>query len=203
MAIKDLDKMLDRYKSGEIANVDDFEKELNKSLSLDWVPKTTFNELNEKHKLSEKQSKELSDQLSGLKDKAGLADEYKSQIDKLTESQNAEKQNFEKQLADLKNGYALDAALTGAKAKNVRAVKGLLDMSKISFDGDNIKGLDDQLKALKESDAYLFDITDEGDPNPTTPKPFFGNGGGGDTSKGGAGIPTSLEAKMRAAAGLN
>ena len=52
--------------------------------------------------------------------------------------------------------YAIERALTAAKAKNAKAVKALLDMEKVKLDGEQLLGLDDQLKAIKESDPYLF-----------------------------------------------
>lgn len=201
MAIKGLKDLLERFRSGEIADDAAFESELNKALPDTWVPKTTFNELNDKHKLAEKQSKELSDQLATLKDKAGLADEYKTKIDELTAAQKNEKENFDKQLADLRNGYALDDALRGAKARNVKALKGMLDMSKITYDGDKVLGLDDQIKALKESDAYLFEEETPADTNPPQSKPSFGSGlTKGDPNNGNH--FSKLEAQMRHAAGL-
>ena len=45
-----------------------------------------------------------------------------------------------------------------AKAKNVKSVKANLDLDKIKLDGDKLLGFDDQIEALKKSDAYLFDI---------------------------------------------
>ena len=188
MAIKDLDALLKRYTDGEIKDVSAFEAELNKSLAVDWVPKSTFNETNEKLKLAEKQSKDSASQLEELRSRAGLADEYKTKIDELTAS---------------KHGYALDNALTASKAKNIKALKGMLDMSKISFDGDTIKGLDEQIEAIKKSDAYLFDISDDvEEPDPTpAPKPTFGSG----LTKGEPQPSpkfSAFEAKMRQAAGL-
>lgn len=201
MAIKGLKDLLDKFRNGEIADDAAFESELNKALPDTWVPKTTFNELNDKHKLAEKQSKELSDQLATLKDKAGLADEYKTKIDELTAAQKTEKENFDKQLAELKNGYALDDALRGAKARNVKALKGMLDMSKITYDGDKVLGLDDQIKALKESDSYLFEEETSAELNPPQSKPSFGSGlTKGDPNNGNH--FSKLEAQMRRAAGL-
>ena len=203
MSIKGLKDLLEKFRNGEIADDAAFESELNKALPDTWVPKTTFNELNDKHKLAEKQSKELSDQLATLKNKAGLADEYKTKIDELTAAQKTEKENFDKQLAELKNGYALDDALRGAKARNVKALKGMLDMSKITYDGDKVLGLDDQIKALKESDAYLFEEEETpADTNPPQLKPSFGSGlTKGDPNNGGNHF-SKLEAQMRHAAGL-
>ena len=198
MAIKNLESLLDRFGKGEISS-DDFEKELNKVLPEDWVPKSTYNELNDKHKLSEKQLRETTEQLSGLKDKAGLADEYKSQIDKLTESQKAEKEGFEKQIVEMRHGYALDAALTAAKARNVKAVKAMLDMDKITWEGDAIKGLDDQLKAIRESDGYLFEQAEDSNQTPQK-KPTFGGKNPKDSDPQ---APSGLEAAMIKAAGLS
>jgi molybdopterin-guanine dinucleotide biosynthesis protein len=66
-----------------------------------------------------------------------------------------------KQIASLKFDHALDGALTGAKAHNVKAVKALLDIEQLrkafnEADG-SIPGLDDQLKKVKESDGYQFE----------------------------------------------
>lgn len=203
MAIKDLDALLKRYTDGEIKDVSAFEAELNKSLAVDWVPKSTFNETNEKLKLAEKQGKDSASQLEELRSRAGLADEYKTKIDELTAAQKKEREDYEKNILDLKHGYALDNALTASKAKNIKALKGMLDMSKVTFDGDSIKGLDEQIEAIKKSDAYLFDISDgEEDPDPTpAPKPTFGSG----LTKGEPQPSpkfSAFEAKMRQAAGL-
>jgi len=64
-----------------------------------------------------------------------------------------------KQVAQLKFDHALDGALTGAKAKNAKAVKALLEMANLKLneaDG-SIIGLDDQLKKVKEGNDYLFE----------------------------------------------
>lgn len=62
------------------------------------------------------------------------------------------------QVAALKFDHALDGALTGAKAKNAKAVKALLEMQNLKLnDADgSIIGLEDQLKAIKEKNDYLF-----------------------------------------------
>ena len=41
-------------------------------------------------------------------------------------------------------------------AKDVIDIKANLDMSKISLDGENFIGLDEQIKSLKEKKDYLF-----------------------------------------------
>lgn len=60
--------------------------------------------------------------------------------------------------------YRLEDALKANKAKNLKAVKSLLDVDKLSIEGEEIKGLKEQLEALKTSDSYLFDV--EATPQP-------------------------------------
>ena len=48
-------------------------------------------------------------------------------------------------------------ALTGAKGKNPKAIKALLDMDKIKLDEEGLKGLEDQLASLKTNESYLFE----------------------------------------------
>jgi hypothetical protein len=76
-----------------------------------------------------------------------------------------------KQISTLKFDHALDGALTGAKAKNAKAVKALLqtDVLKLQEDG-TIFGLDEQLKTVKEANDYLFESD--------TPNPRIVLGGG-------------------------
>ena len=57
--------------------------------------------------------------------------------------------------------FALDKALTGAKAKNATAVKALLDRAKLTMADGEVLGLDKQLEALKrgEDTAFLFEMS--------------------------------------------
>jgi hypothetical protein len=63
------------------------------------------------------------------------------------------------QLQALRFDHALDGALTGAKAKNAKAVKALLDSGALKFneaDG-SIIGLKEQLEKVQSEAAYLFE----------------------------------------------
>ena len=72
--------------------------------------------------------------------------EYETEIAKLKDE--AIKKDF---------NYRLEDALKGSKAKNVKALKALLDMDKVKLENEKFTGLEEQLTALKESDAYLFE----------------------------------------------
>lgn len=63
-----------------------------------------------------------------------------------------------KQIAQIKFDHAMENALRGAKAKNAKAVRALLDESglKIKEDG-SIDGLSDQLDKVRAENDYLFE----------------------------------------------
>ena len=195
MAIKGLEELLARWKSGEIENASAFESELNKALAPDWTPKSVFNELNEKHKLADSQLKDAQSQLETLKSKAGLSDEYKAQIEKMTSDHANAKAEFEKQMKDMRNDFALTSALSKANARDAKLVKAVIDSTKLTFNEDGtIGGLEDQLKTAKESYSYLFDADSEAE----IKKPSFGASSGSHTT----GKTDSLLDAMKASAGL-
>jgi hypothetical protein len=78
------------------------------------------------------------------------ADDWKTKAEKAEADRIA-------QVSQLKFDHALDNALTGAKAKNVKAVRALLDQGTLKLKEDGtIDGLDDQLKKVKEDNGFLF-----------------------------------------------
>lgn len=97
------------------------------------------------------------------------ADEYKS---KYEEAQAKAQEELEK----VQFEHKLESALTGAKAKNTRAVKALLDLEGLKLNKDEIVGLSEQLEKLKEENDYLFESQEE---NKEGPPAFIRPGGGG------------------------
>ena len=71
-------------------------------------------------------------------------------------------ENLKKEAETKDFNYALDTALKESKCKNTKAIKALLNMEGIKLNEGKFEGLEEQLKALKESDSYLF----ESDSNP-------------------------------------
>jgi hypothetical protein len=84
------------------------------------------------------------------------ADDWKAKAEQAQTEAQAE-------IEKLKFDHALEGALSGAKAKNPKAVKALLDMEALKFNDGKIIGLEDQLKTIQESNDYLFD-SDEPSP---------------------------------------
>lgn len=118
-------------------------------------------------------------QLQELGEKAKGNEELTAQIEELKQQNESAKEEYEAKLQQQTFDHKLDTALASAKVKNTKAVKALLDMDMVKLDGDTLKGLDDQLGKLKESDEYLFETeTDSQTPQIVTP----GNPNGGSNS---------------------
>ena len=76
--------------------------------------------------------------------------------------------------------HAIENKIRDEKGKNVKAIMALLDHDKITFDNNQLGGLDDQLETLKaaEDSAMLFGEASNGNPAGTTPS---GSNGGNNT----------------------
>ena len=98
-----------------------------------------------------------------------------------TEDMKAKLTDYEKQIEDLNNqrqadklNNYIDLSLTSANVRNLKAVKALLNMDGIKADDKGeFTGLTEQLDALKESDAYLFNASEAEQSN--TPRFAGGN----------------------------
>lgn len=116
-------------------------------------------------------------QLKELGEKAKGNEELTAEIDRLKGENETTKTEYEDKLQKQAFDHKLENTLAGAKVKNTKALRALLDMDTIKLDGDILKGLDDQLKTLKESDSYLFE-SEEAPPNsPQIVPPGNPNGG--------------------------
>lgn len=125
-----------------------------------FIPKSRFDEVNDSKKQLEEDIKTRDKQLNDLKkvDAEGL----KAEIEKLQGENKTAKEKYEADLSKIKINNAVEKALLLAKAKNMKAAKALLDLENAEIEGDSIKGLDKQLKQLRESDdsKFLFESED-------------------------------------------
>jgi len=130
-----------------------------------FIPKVRFDEVNESKKQLETDIKTRDTQINDLKKVDG--DSLKAEIERLQGENKAAKEKYDSDLNKIKLNNAIEKTLTNSKAKNLKAVKALIDLEKISLDGENIKGLDDQIKALQTDDGskFLFDNLETDKPN--------------------------------------
>ncbi len=122
-----------------------------------YVEKAKHDEVVEENKALKASVSDRDKQLETLKASAGDNEELKKQIEDM-KKQNADQEKAHKaEMAQLRLDNAIDAALTAAGAKNGKAVKALIDVSKVKLGEDGkLSGWDDQIKAIQKSDAYLF-----------------------------------------------
>lgn len=96
-------------------------------------------------------------QLETLKASAGDNADLKKQIEDLQTENATTKATHESELNQLKIDFAVEKALTGAKAKNITAVKALLDLKDAKFDKEgNVKGLAEQIEKLTSDEGTKF-----------------------------------------------
>ena len=122
-----------------------------------------FKDSAEKVKTLEAEANSLKEQISqrdkDLKElKKVDAKELETKIAELEEKNKTLQEESNKQLQETRKNLMLENSLMKANVKNSKAIRGMLDIDKITIDGDELTGLDDQIKALKESDSYLFNI---------------------------------------------
>ncbi len=127
-----------------------------------FIPKSRFDEVNEAKKTLEEQVKERDKQLETLKKSTGDVEALKTEITNLQEANKTAKAEHETRIKQMQIDNAVTAALTTAKAKNVKAVRALLDLEKAELDGETVKGLPDQIKKLQEAEdtKFLFDAAE-------------------------------------------
>jgi hypothetical protein len=134
-----------------------------------YIPKSRFDEVNGSKNELKTQVGELSNQLDLLKKSAKGNDELTKQIEDLQKRNGDWEGKYKATLLE----SAIKIKAMAEKAKDAGDLIKFLDLSKLEIEeSGNVKGLEDQLKLLKESKSYLFE-TAAGNPPPNP-----ANGGG-------------------------
>lgn len=112
-----------------------------------------------------KQVADRDKQLETLKASAGDNETLKKQIADLQDENAKTRKSHESEMNQLKVDFAVEKALAGAKAKNIKAVKALLDLADAELDKEgNVKGLQEQIDKLSAADdtKFLFAAPQQG-----------------------------------------
>lgn len=137
------------------------------------------------------QVKDSDKQLETLKATAGDNETLAKQIADLQAENATAKESHEAEMTKLKVDFAVEKALAGANAKNVKAVKALLDLEDAKLDKEgNVKGLQEQIDKLlnAEDTKFLFEAPEQSQGQQT----FKGFQPGTSTEqKPGSGVDTS------------
>lgn len=131
-----------------------------------YIPKARFDEVNTAKNHAENQVRERDRQIEELKAASGDAESLKKQIETLQAANRQKDSEHAAEIKKLKVDNAVDAVLTAAKAKNLKAARALLDLTDADLLPDGtVKGLAEQIETLKtgEDTKFMFDT-------PTKPK---------------------------------
>ena len=124
-------------------------------LGKNFVSKTDFNTKNEEAKQLQKTLETRDDQLKALQ--ALKPEEMQAQITKLQGENAAAAAQYQKDLESVKLDLSVEAALAKAGAVNVRAVKSLIDHTKLGLNKDgSVFGLEEQVTNLQKSEKWAF-----------------------------------------------
>ena len=127
-----------------------------------YIPKARFDEVNTAKNHAEEQVKERDTQIEGLKAASGDAEALKKQIETLQAANRQKDSEHAAEIKKLKVDAAVDAALTAAKAKNLKAARALLDLDNVELaDDGTVKGLAEQIQKLVAGDdtKFMFDAS--------------------------------------------
>lgn len=142
-----------------------------------YVPKNQFNKKNDALKQAEESLEAMQSDIETLKKANADNDELSKQIDELNAAHLKREAEYTAQIQKMELDGIVERTLLSSKVKNAKAVRALLDLEDAKVKDGTIKGLDDQLTKLKESDPYLF----ESDSKPTGVTPGEPHGGQGST----------------------
>lgn len=147
-----------------------------------FVPIERLNTAISQKKMYESQNATLQTQLDSAKAQAQNAEALQAKLDEAQQTIADTNAKAQKALVDAE----IKIVLSTSGARNSETVAKLLDRDKIKINEDGkVEGLEDQVQALKQSEAYLFNIKEPTDPKPQDPTGNPANGGS-DPNKGGS-----------------
>lgn len=127
-----------------------------------YIPKAENAAVVQAKEQLEKDLKDRDKQLENLKKKNTGNEELEKQIESLQEENKTAKTQYEADMKELKLSTAIKLAVAGT-AQDMDIVAGLVDKSKlVLLDDGKVSGLDEQIKAMKESKPFLFKADDTG-----------------------------------------
>jgi len=152
-----------------------------------YVPQSRLNEVITERDNFKTQLTESNAQLDKIKKEAGDNEALKKQIEDFKTEAKAKDEEHQTKLTQLKTDNLLERELMTAGAKNIKAAKALLDMSKIKLDGEKLIGLKEQIEAQKtaEDSKFLYNEVSAGAGQGQDGKGQNGNQGTGGQGQGG------------------
>lgn len=139
----------------------------NKTADFDKVFKENYKTVAEVGKIEtarDNYKAQLETATNALKSFEGVdVTDLKNQIFKLSADLEQQKNDYEAKIADTEFSSLLDSELTAAKAKNLKAVKALLDVDTLKQSKNRTDDIKSAIAEIQKDNEYLFDI---GKPQP-------------------------------------
>ncbi len=121
------------------------------------IPKARLDEVIAERDNARKEHADVLKELGALQKETGDAADLRDKIKSLEDAAKESQKEHDAEIHALKVDNAVNSALLGEKALNVKAVKALLNLDKAELDEDGtVKGLADQIKTLKTADDSKF-----------------------------------------------
>lgn len=120
--------------------------------------KTELNTQKEKVTELQGQLTAKENEISTLNTKVGEVETLRTENAQLKTDKTNLTTELNTKVSEIKKDYAIENGIRDYKARNVKAVKALLDGSKITYENETLGGLTEQLDALKagEDTSFLF-----------------------------------------------
>ena len=96
--------------------------------------------------------------IADLQKKVGDADALNQRITQLETDKTNLTNELNTKVTQIQKEHAIEGKIRDAKGKNIKAIKALLDMEKITYENNELGGIEDQLTALAsaEDSSMLF-----------------------------------------------
>ena len=133
-----------------VEGADKLAEQIQKEIGKNFVVKSDFNAKND-------EIKTLNTEIDGLKKSVQAGGEATAKLAELQAKYDKDTGDLKGQITQIKSDFVIDAEIAKTGARNGKAVRALLDFTKVTVGEDGkVEGLEDQIKALRTSDAYLF-----------------------------------------------
>ena len=121
------------------------------------IPKSRLDEVIAERDNAKKDHEDVLKQLGALQKETGDVQSLKDKISELESAAKESEKTHAAEIQTMKINNAVDTALIGAKALNMKAVKALLNLegAELAEDG-SVKGLAEQIKTLQTADDSKF-----------------------------------------------
>lgn len=121
-----------------------------------YIPKAKFDNLNREYQAQKSELAQAQEALAGIDQLQTQRDELEAALTATREEGEALRLQKDQALEEMQRDFYLEKSLTAAGAKNIKAVKALLDLTTLTWEDQELKGIDDQIFNLKEEAPYLF-----------------------------------------------